>query len=120
MSRQVDSIVEQIERLDETDRRLLELKLQEMADAQWRRESETRADGCVATRNRSAGDRQSRRRATLSTMKVFFDTNVYVAEALLGGAAEQMLDATVEAQPSVDLRCHEPDWRSLDLRDFFN
>ena len=40
MSRQVDSIVEQIERLDETDRRLLELKLQEMADAQWRRESE--------------------------------------------------------------------------------
>ena len=53
-------------------------------------------------------------------MKVFFDTNVYVAEALLGGAAEQMLDATVEAQPSVDLRRREPDWRSLDLRDFFN
>ena len=30
-------------------------------------------------------------------MKVFFDTNVYVAEALLGGAAEQMLAATLEA-----------------------
>lgn len=28
-------------------------------------------------------------------MKVFFDTNVYVAEALLGGAAEQMVAATV-------------------------
>jgi putative PIN family toxin of toxin-antitoxin system len=27
-------------------------------------------------------------------MKVFFDTNVYVAEALLGGAAEGMLAAT--------------------------
>ena len=31
-------------------------------------------------------------------MKVFFDTNVYVAEALLGGAAEQMVVATVEAR----------------------
>jgi len=27
-------------------------------------------------------------------MKVFFDTNVYVAEALLGEAAERMLEAT--------------------------
>lgn len=27
-------------------------------------------------------------------MKIFFDTNVYVAEALLGRTAEQMLDAT--------------------------
>ena len=31
-------------------------------------------------------------------MKVFFDTNVYVAEALLGGAAEQMVAATIEAK----------------------
>ena len=31
-------------------------------------------------------------------MKVFFDTNVYVAEALLGGAAEQMVTATVHAR----------------------
>ncbi|HLW65244.1 MAG TPA: PIN domain-containing protein [Gemmataceae bacterium] len=30
-------------------------------------------------------------------MKVFFDTNVYVAEALLGAAAEEMLAATVQA-----------------------
>lgn len=30
-------------------------------------------------------------------MKVFFDTNVYVAEALLGGAAEAILTATVDA-----------------------
>lgn len=30
-------------------------------------------------------------------MKVFFDTNVYVAEALLGEAAEQMLEATSKA-----------------------
>jgi hypothetical protein len=27
-------------------------------------------------------------------MKVFFDTNVYVAEALLGRGARQMIDAT--------------------------
>jgi putative PIN family toxin of toxin-antitoxin system len=31
-------------------------------------------------------------------MKVFFDSNVYVAEALLGGAAEQMIAATVAAR----------------------
>lgn len=31
-------------------------------------------------------------------MKVFFDTNVYVAEALLGGAAEQIVAATIEAR----------------------
>ena len=30
-------------------------------------------------------------------MKVFFDTNVYVAEAILGGGAERMLDATQRA-----------------------
>lgn len=30
-------------------------------------------------------------------MKVFFDTNVYVAEALLGEAAEAMLSATQHA-----------------------
>jgi uncharacterized protein len=29
-------------------------------------------------------------------MKVFFDTNVYVAEALLGDAAERMLEATLK------------------------
>jgi uncharacterized protein len=31
-------------------------------------------------------------------MKVFFDTNVYVAEALLGGGADQMLKATARAR----------------------
>ena len=31
-------------------------------------------------------------------MKVFFDTNVYVAEALLGGAAERIVAATREAK----------------------
>jgi putative PIN family toxin of toxin-antitoxin system len=31
-------------------------------------------------------------------MKVFFDTNVYVAEALLGGAAEQLVAATIAAR----------------------
>ena len=30
-------------------------------------------------------------------MKIFFDTNVYVAEALLGEAAEEMLEATSKA-----------------------
>jgi len=28
-------------------------------------------------------------------MKVFFDTNVYIAEALIGGAAERMVAATI-------------------------
>lgn len=31
-------------------------------------------------------------------MKIFFDTNVYVAEALLGAGAEEMLAATQQAQ----------------------
>jgi len=31
-------------------------------------------------------------------MKVFFDTNVYVAEALLGEAPEQMVAATIQAK----------------------
>jgi predicted nucleic acid-binding protein len=31
-------------------------------------------------------------------MKVFFDTNVYVAEALLGEAAEEMVAATERAE----------------------
>lgn len=31
-------------------------------------------------------------------MKVFFDTNVYVAEALVGGSAEKMLAATIDAR----------------------
>ena len=30
-------------------------------------------------------------------MKVFFDTNVYIAEALLGEAAEVLLSVTVKA-----------------------
>jgi predicted nucleic acid-binding protein len=30
-------------------------------------------------------------------MKVFFDTNVYVAEAILGQAAERMVEATRQA-----------------------
>jgi putative PIN family toxin of toxin-antitoxin system len=30
-------------------------------------------------------------------VKVFFDTNVYIAEAILGGGAERMLDATQRA-----------------------
>jgi predicted nucleic acid-binding protein len=31
-------------------------------------------------------------------MKVFFDSNAYIAEALLGGAAEQMISATIAAR----------------------
>jgi putative PIN family toxin of toxin-antitoxin system len=31
-------------------------------------------------------------------MKVFFDTNVFVAEALLGGAAERIVTATIKAR----------------------
>jgi uncharacterized protein len=31
-------------------------------------------------------------------MKIFFDANVYVAEALLGGSAEQMIAATIASR----------------------
>ena len=31
-------------------------------------------------------------------MKIFFDTNVYVAEALLGKTAERMIEATIDAR----------------------
>jgi putative PIN family toxin of toxin-antitoxin system len=31
-------------------------------------------------------------------MKIFFDTNVYVGEALLGQAAERMIEATLDAR----------------------
>jgi uncharacterized protein len=31
-------------------------------------------------------------------MKIFFDANVYIAEALLGGSAEQMIAATLAAR----------------------
>jgi hypothetical protein len=40
MSQQVDAIVQQIERLDEADRMLLEERLQELVEAQWRQEAE--------------------------------------------------------------------------------
>lgn len=36
-------------------------------------------------------------------MKVFFDTNVYVAEVLLGEVAVRMLDATVQAKWRIHL-----------------
>ncbi|MBA3480229.1 MAG: PIN domain-containing protein [Pirellulales bacterium] len=39
-------------------------------------------------------------------MKIFFDTNVYVAEALLGGPAEQMIAATIAARWRMYSRSH--------------
>lgn len=45
MSPQVDAILQQIERLDEADRLALEQRLQELAEAEWKREAENaRAD----------------------------------------------------------------------------
>jgi hypothetical protein len=40
MSPQVDAILHQIERLDEADRIVLDRKLQELVEAQWKREGE--------------------------------------------------------------------------------
>ena len=40
MSQQVDAILQQIERLDEADRMMLEQRLQELAEAQWRQAAE--------------------------------------------------------------------------------
>src|SRR5262249_17757172 len=47
--------------------------------------------------DRSGCHRPSSRTRSLSAMKIYFDTNVYVAEALLGEAAEEMLAATERA-----------------------
>ncbi len=40
MSPQVDAILQQIERLDEADRLVLEQRLQELMETAWRREAE--------------------------------------------------------------------------------
>ena len=40
MSSQLDAILQQIERLDEADRLVLEQRLQELAEAEWKREAE--------------------------------------------------------------------------------
>jgi len=40
MSQQVDAILQQIERLDERDRVLLEERLQVLAEAQWQQEAQ--------------------------------------------------------------------------------
>jgi hypothetical protein len=40
MSPQVDAILQQIERLDEADRLVLEQRLQQLAEAEWTREAE--------------------------------------------------------------------------------
>ena len=39
MSPQVDAILQQIERLDEDDRALLEQKLRDLAEARWQKEA---------------------------------------------------------------------------------
>ena len=41
MSQHVEAILQQIERLDEADRLVLERRLQELAEAEWRREAES-------------------------------------------------------------------------------
>jgi hypothetical protein len=41
MSHQVDAILQQIENLDEADRLVLEQRLQELAEAEWKQEAET-------------------------------------------------------------------------------
>ena len=92
----VQSILDQIERLPEADRLLLEQRLAEMADAEWRREAEAGHTARPRTGHRSGGDRPGHPRPAPRPMKVFFDANVYVAEALCG-AAEEMLAATERA-----------------------
>lgn len=44
MSPQVDVILEQIARLDEADRIILERKLQELSELQWKRDAESARD----------------------------------------------------------------------------
>jgi putative PIN family toxin of toxin-antitoxin system len=39
-------------------------------------------------------------------MKIFFDSNAYIAEALLGGAAEEMIAATISARWRVYSSAH--------------
>ena len=56
MSQLVDAILQQIERLDEANRVLLEQKLYALAESEWQREAEEARAYCKATRNRSADD----------------------------------------------------------------
>jgi hypothetical protein len=54
MSPQVEAILQQIERLDEADRTVLEQRLQEIAETQWQRE----ADGARASARERDVDQQ--------------------------------------------------------------
>ncbi len=55
MSRQVEAILEQIEQLDDADRIALEQRLQELAEAEWKREAETPRN-CPRAGNRPGAD----------------------------------------------------------------
>src|SRR5262249_14812080 len=62
---------------------------------------EERGQKCAPPRTQagagSEDDRPSDPSIALWLMKIFFDTNVYVAEALLGGMAEDLVRATERA-----------------------
>jgi hypothetical protein len=54
-------------------------------------------------------------------MKVFFDTNVYIAEALLGRAAERIIKATSAARWRIyGTSAHAPAPASRDLKCSFH
>ena len=97
MSEAVIEILHRIEQLPEEDRLILEERLAELAEAEWKREAESALSDRPRARPGSGGDRQGRPRPATFVMKVFFDTNVYVAEALLGQVAEQLIEATEQA-----------------------
>ena len=93
----VQDILERIRQLPAEDRQLLEQRLAELAEAEWRREAEAARSRSRAIGLDQAQIDQAIEGFALSLMKVFFDTCVYAAEALLGAGAEQMLGAIERA-----------------------
>ena len=53
-------------------------------------------------------------------MKVFFDTNVYVAEALLGETAEELVQATQNANWRIVVNTHVLDEVRRVLAEYFD
>jgi hypothetical protein len=57
MSPQVNSILQQIERLDEADRHVIEQRLHELAEANWKDEAQSaRAEACQRGINQQSID----------------------------------------------------------------
>src|SRR4051812_48247159 len=91
----VQDILQRIDALPRVDRDRLEQELAARSERAWLRLAQQATRSCPRTKNHAGHHRPSRRATPLRpAMKIFFDTNVYIAEALLGRAAGRMVAAT--------------------------